>query len=443
MSEQANTRLNSWKEIAEYLQREVRTVARWEKEFGLPVHRVGGGKGRSVFAYTREIDAWLERGIPKDSQVVSVDPVPHETPLLPNLQPSQEPRRFFSKWLLLAVASVLVSVVLLWTSNAAGSDIARVRLLEGNLTAYDADHKPLWTTAFDNDGIGLLPAPLDLNGDGRKEVVAFRAGGSFSGGIKPDGGELTAFSGNGDRLWSFKPGLVLKFGDQEYGGPWPGNAWTVVNSVPPTFALAVHHYTWWPGVVNTLDSSGRVLGVFVNSGWITSLASIEQGAKARILAGGINNGKDSAILAVLDPLLPSATSPEAPGSEYECTSCSPGKPVGYFVFPRSELNRSSLSKYNQVIAIEPLSDRILVHVQEVDPGRINAPSIAEAIYEFGPDLQPRGVRFSDQYWALHRHLEKEGMLHHGRDTCPERMRPRVIQTWSQQSGWQDLSIPPL
>src|SRR5687767_5236706 len=51
-------RLDSWKEIAEYLRRDVRTATRWESQ-GLPLHRVAGGKGRSVFAFTNEIDAWM------------------------------------------------------------------------------------------------------------------------------------------------------------------------------------------------------------------------------------------------------------------------------------------------------------------------------------------------------------------------------------------------
>ena len=54
-----NTRLNSWKEIANYLERDLSTVMRWEKEKDLPVHRVPGGKRQTVFAYTTEIDSWL------------------------------------------------------------------------------------------------------------------------------------------------------------------------------------------------------------------------------------------------------------------------------------------------------------------------------------------------------------------------------------------------
>jgi TolB-like protein len=52
-------RLDSWKSIADYLGRSVRTVVRWSDERGLPVHRVPGGKRHAVFAYSQEIDAWL------------------------------------------------------------------------------------------------------------------------------------------------------------------------------------------------------------------------------------------------------------------------------------------------------------------------------------------------------------------------------------------------
>jgi Tol biopolymer transport system component len=51
----AGDRLDSWKEIAAYLKRSVRTVIRWEQELGLPVrrHKTGG-----VYASRPDIDAW-------------------------------------------------------------------------------------------------------------------------------------------------------------------------------------------------------------------------------------------------------------------------------------------------------------------------------------------------------------------------------------------------
>src|SRR5262245_7104969 len=51
-------RLDSWKEIAAYLSRDVTTVRRWERREGLPVHRHRHATLGSVYAFTNEIDAW-------------------------------------------------------------------------------------------------------------------------------------------------------------------------------------------------------------------------------------------------------------------------------------------------------------------------------------------------------------------------------------------------
>lgn len=52
-------RLDSWKEIAAYLRRDVRTVQRWEKSEGLPVHRHQHDKLGSVYAYKPELEKWF------------------------------------------------------------------------------------------------------------------------------------------------------------------------------------------------------------------------------------------------------------------------------------------------------------------------------------------------------------------------------------------------
>jgi hypothetical protein len=50
--------LRSWREVARYMNRGVRTVQRWEKFLNLPVHRIES-KGE-VFAFTAEVDAWFQ-----------------------------------------------------------------------------------------------------------------------------------------------------------------------------------------------------------------------------------------------------------------------------------------------------------------------------------------------------------------------------------------------
>ncbi len=58
MPAQSGDRLDSWKEIATYLNRGVRTVRRWEREEQLPVHRHQHRVLGSVYAFKSEIEAW-------------------------------------------------------------------------------------------------------------------------------------------------------------------------------------------------------------------------------------------------------------------------------------------------------------------------------------------------------------------------------------------------
>ena len=62
MPESPDDRLDSWKEIAAYLKRGVRTVRRWEREEGLPVHRHLHRVLGSVYAYKTEIESWRQTG---------------------------------------------------------------------------------------------------------------------------------------------------------------------------------------------------------------------------------------------------------------------------------------------------------------------------------------------------------------------------------------------
>ena len=77
-------RLNGWKEIAGFLGKGVRTVQRWERELGLPVHRLGREGGEIVFAFrlvvTRRPDGtpslWVvfTHGMEFPSLLMEIDP---------------------------------------------------------------------------------------------------------------------------------------------------------------------------------------------------------------------------------------------------------------------------------------------------------------------------------------------------------------------------------
>ena len=57
-------RLESWGEIATYLRRDIRTVQRWEHDYGLPVRRLVIGKTGQVYAYRSELDRWMKQRQP-------------------------------------------------------------------------------------------------------------------------------------------------------------------------------------------------------------------------------------------------------------------------------------------------------------------------------------------------------------------------------------------
>src|ERR1700722_3719671 len=78
-------RLDSWKEVASYFRREVRTVQLWEKSEGLPVRRQYHKKLGSVYAYRQELEAWwvarsaMQAGYGRTEGAVTKAELPHPT----------------------------------------------------------------------------------------------------------------------------------------------------------------------------------------------------------------------------------------------------------------------------------------------------------------------------------------------------------------------------
>jgi TolB-like protein/Flp pilus assembly protein TadD len=87
----AQDRLDSWKEIATYLKKEVRTVQRWEKNLGLPIRRLAHGKQGTVFAYKADIDAWWEESQTKLEEDACSEPGTDSSPsVIVAAPPSQD-----------------------------------------------------------------------------------------------------------------------------------------------------------------------------------------------------------------------------------------------------------------------------------------------------------------------------------------------------------------
>ena len=103
-------RLDSWKEIAAYLGREVRTVQGWEKNEGLPIHRHQHARQGSVYAYKSELDAWRQA-----RKTISGNALPDDTP--PQSHPTR--RTMLIAAVVVVVVGILTIAAGLWLAEPA------------------------------------------------------------------------------------------------------------------------------------------------------------------------------------------------------------------------------------------------------------------------------------------------------------------------------------
>ena len=105
----SDDRLDSWKEIAAYMRRDVTTVQRWEKREGMPVHRHLHDKMGSVYAFKTDLDAWARGRSPALGVEPDVEPVAITSTEPPPL-PAPRHRRW-GLWLAIAAGAVLAAVM--------------------------------------------------------------------------------------------------------------------------------------------------------------------------------------------------------------------------------------------------------------------------------------------------------------------------------------------
>ena len=141
--------LTSWKEIAQYLSRGIRTVQRWEAELGLPVHRRDGKKRGCVVALRSELDAWL-KACPFNEQGVLQPGNPQLQQIeidLPNTQPAtSSPVVLESRLLRQSLGRARKGL-----SEAVKGMTESCRRLEPG-TSMAAEERRLWSTVQDDSG---------------------------------------------------------------------------------------------------------------------------------------------------------------------------------------------------------------------------------------------------------------------------------------------------
>lgn len=164
--------LDSWKDIAAYLKRDVSTVQRWEKREGMPVHRHLHDKLGSVYAYPAELDAWWQSRLRVGETAVAerIDDIAAEPKsAAPEERPVPPGRSHRVLWVTAALLAVAIASTLIWYLNRSeyfwqnpltnakfvrltefeGTEHAAAISRDGRFVAFLADrdgHEDVWVT---------------------------------------------------------------------------------------------------------------------------------------------------------------------------------------------------------------------------------------------------------------------------------------------------------
>jgi TolB-like protein len=90
-------RLDSWKSVASFLHRDIRTVQRWEAQEGLPIYRHQGSQHSPIHAYKSEIETWWKA---------------RQSTLNQRLPKASNPSRPRSRWLKISYPQLAIFAVL-------------------------------------------------------------------------------------------------------------------------------------------------------------------------------------------------------------------------------------------------------------------------------------------------------------------------------------------
>jgi len=169
-------RLDSWKEIAAYLNRDITTVQRWEKREGMPVHRHLHDRSGSVYAYGSELNAWLQSrraGLDGEKERVGES--------IEEAKAEQKPtaRRHLRRWIALAgtavfaVGAITYGITRSRAGGAAKPKIKSIAVLPLKNLSGDPT-QDYFADGMTEELIGRLSGIKDLRVISRTSVMRFK-----------------------------------------------------------------------------------------------------------------------------------------------------------------------------------------------------------------------------------------------------------------------------
>jgi hypothetical protein len=436
MPDDSTDQLESWKEIAAFVGKDVRTAMRWSHQ-GMPIRRIPGGKQGRVYGSRSEITQWLSG---------QRDELPS-----PSALPESNSRKVL-RWALIAgTIVILVGAVAGFAFLHPRAAPGLVSFRDNSVHVSDAEGHELWKYEYPRRfDLSLFPPDTtlddfaritDLFGDGHREVVVvapYRLGPNPEDSFRV---EVDCFSDRGRLLWSYVPEAAFRFGSHDIGGPWKVYDLFISDGRPsPGIWVAVTHTLWGNSFVVEIDPrTGHPTTRFVNTGIIYKLNEVVTGDGRYLLVAGFNNEHDSGSLAVVDERTPYAVSPQTRGTRHYCDSCLAGSPNYYLVFPRSEINRVEGVYEDPVRSVVVTGSEIQLVKFELQTTKNGVATIY--LIRIGSTIEPVSLRYESNYEIRHRALTVQGKLNHPLDQCPERLYPQTIKMWTPSEGWTLLTFP--
>lgn len=443
--------LQSWKEIAAYLGCDERTCQRWEKDYELPIRRLGDGPRSRIYARKQEIDAWLQTRLGKSgfgddlnipSRLFGDSKLSAEEAKRTRTSPDTD-KAGKSRIRIPAVAAALIiaAVAFLFLGFPERRDPADYRVKGSALVILDATGRELWrheadtanslrpdllgpdslTRIINLDETRSLPHFLiqDITGDGRSEVLFYPQDidGRSAGG-------LFVFDARGRLLWTYDPGRAIRFGPQIYSEDFPGAIATfdLNDDGRHEILVVAHSLGYFPTVVSLLDAEGRLLGEYWNSGQIADVNAVDLDGDGRkeILLAGVNNEYRSGFLAVLDTTDMGGASPQQ-NPYYTSPELGPGKEMFYIRFPQSAIDKSyPQAAIAKRLIVNPAAETLIIEL---------LPSTIHYVLNFGMDrVLVRMTHGFERIYADH--------LFHGRITEPFD-RDRILSELTEGVLWWD------
>lgn len=409
--------LHSWKEIAHYFSVTERTVQKWERDHGLPVHRLPGEKSR-VTAWTDELDRWRASALDKPSWWVSL-------------------RFGRSSWALAGVilAALVAAAAVLWLRARPGAPV-QFFLEQRTLIVRDASGREVWRKVFDEPFLpNITPSDLlaqrlaafaDLDGDGRNELLFVYRPVS-----EPQrGNTLFCFSSRGRLLWQYRTERTVSTPAETFFPPYLASFVLALPAGPDGVRHVLyvsHHVSYYPSQVARLSPRGQLLGEYWHSGHFLfgEIAALDGRRGSSVLLAGISNSHRTTTLVALDADNLGCASDEREHPGYQLDFPGRDCELARILMPRTCISRR-FDPYSRPLGL-------IVHPDHFQLGTAehHGDSDCATIFRFDRQLRLRSAEVIDSFLARHRELEAAGQLDHPFTAAEAKAlyQVRVLRHW--------------